>query len=470
MAETPRRPAASAASEQEVAKVGERKRSANGVRAAILTVAVLAAIGVSGATSAASALTRHQRIVVRLDSVLGEVNALRIPGYVVGVTGGQVGRFQRAVGFANVATKQPMTPGTHFRIGSITKTFTATVILKLVQSGKLHLNDPISIWEPRVPNAKRVTIKMLLNMTSGIWDEGGDGPDGQPSTLSAFLLEWCNARPTPRYCQHYFSPQKIVDLAIQDSKNITHGPAYPPGVWYYSDTNYVILGIIAQRVTHKSFGDLLRQLVLDPLHLTQTSLPTRSLSLPSPSAAPYRISVNSADQVTGYVPQLEPSPSSLFTAGAVVSTLHDLQIWARALATGELLTPAMQRLRLQLVQTGLAFAPLVGTAPTIALPVQYGLGIGDAGGMFGHNGEVPGYTTEMWYLPAVHGTVVAFFNSITPCAAPPGLPGLLSDATFASLAYAAFGGSLQLSGLAVPETCDRPQSAAILPSAQPPLR
>jgi D-alanyl-D-alanine carboxypeptidase len=75
-----------------------------------------------------------------------------------------------------------------------------------------------------------------------------------------------------------------------------------------------MLGIIAQRVTHKSFGDLLKQLVLDPLHLTQTSLPTRSLSLPAPSAAPYRISVNSADQVTGYVPQLEPSPSTLFTA------------------------------------------------------------------------------------------------------------------------------------------------------------
>jgi D-alanyl-D-alanine carboxypeptidase len=152
-----------------------------GVRAAILTVALLAAIGVTGLTSTAIALSRHQRIVLRLDTVLNAVNALGIPGYVVGVTGGRVGRFERAVGLANLGTKQPMRLDTHFRIGSISKTFTATVILKLVQSGRLHLNDPISIWEPRVPNARRITIRMLLNMTSGIWDEGGVGPNGQLS-------------------------------------------------------------------------------------------------------------------------------------------------------------------------------------------------------------------------------------------------------------------------------------------------
>jgi D-alanyl-D-alanine carboxypeptidase len=437
--------------------VGGRRRSASAVRAVIVTLLVVAAVGVTGPASAAAAPSRHQRIVVRLDSVLGAVNALQVPGYVVGVTGGPVGRFDRAIGYANVATKQPMTLNTHFRIGSITKTFTATVILKLVQSGRLHLNDRISIWEPRVPNARRITIKMLLDMTSGIWDEGGVGPDGQVSSYSAFIAEWCNGRPVRRFCQHYFSPQKIVDLAIQDSKKITHGPAYPPGVWYYSDTNYVLLGIIAQRVTGKPFGVLLKQLVLDPLHLTQTSFPTRSVSLPSPFAAPYRISVNSAHQITGYVPQLEPSPSGLFTAGAIVSTLHDLQVWARALGTGELLTPAMQRLRLQLVQTNITFAPLVGTSPTIGLPVQYGLGIADAGGMFGHNGQVPGYNAEMWYLPAVNGTVVALFNAITPCESTPDVPGLLSDATFVSLADAAFGRSLEPAGLVTPETCDHPQ-------------
>src|SRR2546421_6475882 len=73
-------------------------------------------------------------------------------------------------------TGLPMASCDHFRVGTITKTFTATVILKLVQQGRLHLNWTIARWEPKVPNAKRITIGMLLNMTSGIWDEGGTGP------------------------------------------------------------------------------------------------------------------------------------------------------------------------------------------------------------------------------------------------------------------------------------------------------
>lgn len=280
------------------------------------------------------------------------------------------------------------------------------MILKLVQSHRLRLNDPISTWEPGVPNARRITIRMLLNMTSGIWDEGGVGPDGQPSSLSTLIEQNCGTTGSEQRCSRYWPPQTIVNLAIQDSKNVTHGPAYPPGVWYYSDTNYVILAIIAQDVTGKPFGVLLKDLVLDPLHLNQTSFPTRTLALPAPSATGHRININSDNQFTGYVAQLQPSPSALFGAGNVVSTVHDLQVWARALATGALLTPRLQRLRLQLVQTGLEFSPLVDTSPTIGLPVQYGLGIADAGGMLGHKGSCPAtpprcgtcpQTAERWW-------------------------------------------------------------------------
>jgi D-alanyl-D-alanine carboxypeptidase len=438
------------------------------VRAAILTVVLLGAIGVTGLIGTATGLDRHQRVVQRLGNAVNALNALDTPGYVLGVTGGDVGRFERAVGVRDLSTKKRMTLSTHFRIGSITKTFTATVILKLIEHGKLHLNDRISKWEPRVPNARRITIKMLLNMTSGIWDEGGTGPNGEPSTLSAFEVEWCDAKPTPSFCQHYFSPQKIVDLAIQDSKNITHGPAYPPGVWYYSDTNYVMLGIIAQRVTGKSFAYLLKKYVLDPLHLRQTSFPTRSLSLPSPAATGYRITENAEQQIS-YVPQLQPSPSSFFTAGAVVSTLHDLQIWARALGTGALLTPRMQRLRLQLVQAGLSFGPLTGTSPTVGIAGGYGLGIADVGRMLGHNGEVPGYTAEMWYLPSVNGTVVALFNNTTPCVQTPKVGDILADAAWVSLAQNAFGSSLQRFGVELPFTCTVPGGSGLATGPRPKL-
>ncbi len=424
-----------------------------------LMVAVLVALGASGSAAARPAHSRppNPRIVQSLDSVVSAISALRVPGFVVGVSGGAAGNYERAVGMADVGANQPMTLSTHFRIGSISKTFTATVILKLIQDGRLRLSDRISRWEPQVPNARQITIKMLLNMTSGIWDEGGVGPQGQISSLGNFINQNCNKAPSAQ-CSQYFSPQQIVNLAIQDSSNVTHGAAYPPGVWYYADTNYVILGIIAQKVTGKPFGELLRKLVLRPLHLTQTSFPTRSLTLPSPAATGYKMDVNNKGKFLGYVPQQQPSPSILFGAGNVVSTLHDLRVWARALGTGRLLSPGMQRLRLQLLQTGIQFSPLAGTSATIGLPVQYGLGIADAGGMLGHNGQVPGFTTEMWYLPSDRGTVVAFFNSLSSCQTTPQTPAVLADSAFASLAQAAFGPALQRAGLAAPASCSVPGS------------
>jgi CubicO group peptidase (beta-lactamase class C family) len=434
--------------------VKARRRPAGWLRVLTL-VSVLAAVAIP---ANAAAMTRHQKVIQNLKSVLKTVDSFNVPGYVVGVTGGQVWRFERAHGFADVQRKRKMSLNTRFRIGSVSKTFTATVILRLVESGRLHLNDPISIWEPKLPNAKRITIRRLLNMTSGIWDEGGIGPEGQVSSLVKQELASCyfpNANPT--VCGRYWRPQQLVNLAIQDSQNVTHGAAYPPGVWYYSDTNYNLLALIAQRVTHKPFGDLLRRFVLDPLHLRDTSFPTHSTG-GSRIATGYQLVTNPTTGLLQYVPQVQPSPSSYFGAGNIVSSLHDLQIWAKALGTGQLLTPGMQRLRLKLVQAGFSFTGLQGHGLTAGLPIQYGLGIADAGGMLGHNGEVPGFLSDLWYLPRVHGTVIVLLNSITPCGIllsdPYLITALLGDATSTSLAQVAFGGSLHRNGLQGQNTCE----------------
>ncbi|MFL5830066.1 MAG: serine hydrolase domain-containing protein [Solirubrobacteraceae bacterium] len=420
----------------------------------------------------AAAASRHEKTIQNLKAVLKAIDAFNVPGYVVGVTGGQVWRFERAHGFADVQRKKKMSLNTRFRIGSISKTFTATVILRLVEKGRLHLNDPISIWEPKVPNAKRITIRRLLDMTSGIWDEGGYGPDGQVSSLIQQERASCSyPNQDPTVCGRYWRPQQLINLAIQDSQNITHGPAFPPGVWYYSDTNYIMLALIAQRVTHQPFAQLLGRLVLDPLHLRNTSFPTHSTG-GSRIATGYQLIVNPTTGKLAYVPQVQPSPSSYFGAGNVVSTLHDLQIWAKALGTGELLTRRMQRLRLKLVQTGVGFTGLQNFGQPTALPVQYGLGIANSGGMLGHNGEVPGYLSEMWYLPRVHGTVVVFLNTITPCGpALTDLSGLLGDATSTSLAQVAFGGSLQRSGPQLLNTCVTAGQSppASLDASKPPI-
>jgi D-alanyl-D-alanine carboxypeptidase len=382
---------------------------------------------VLGAAPAASAAASGRPVRQRLNRVIATLTSLQVPGGVIGVTGGPVGRYTRAFGSASSGV--PMTPGTHFRIGSISKTFTATVILELVDRHRLRLDQTIARWEPRVPNADRITIRMLLGMTSGIWDEGGNGPTGRESLLGKWVDAHCMlAAPSPD-CGRYWRPQQIVDLAIRE------GPAaYPPGVYYYSDTNYVILGIIAQKVMHRSLGALVRRLILSPLHMTQTSFPTRTLALARPAASGYM--AVPAPTPTHYVPGTVPSPSTLFGAGNAVSTLADLRIWARALGTGVLLKPATQRIRLATFPIGGEFYPLAGSELASVLPLSYGLGITRIGNLLGHNGAVApfGFTAETWYLPRIRGTVVVLLNSITPCTI-----GVLSDSLAGTLPQMAFG-------------------------------
>lgn len=390
---------------------------------------LLAIAGVLALAAAQPASARDQGRHVRreLNQVVASVAKLGVPGGVIGVTGGPVVSYAKAFGIA--APGRRMTLDNHFRLASVTKTFTATAILELVDRRRLRLNQTIARWEPRIPNAKRITIRMLLGMTSGIWDEGGSGPGGRQSLLSKWTDRHCALTAPMPDCGRYWSPQAIVNLAIRE------GPAaYPPGVYYYSDTNYALLALIAQKVTHTPFATLVKRLILTPLHMRQTSFPTRTLKVAAPATSGYMPFPENTP--TRYVPGTLPSPSGLIGAGNSVSTLHDLRIWARALATGALLTPATQRIRLQVLPIAGGFYPLVGSGLRSALPLSYGLGITRVGNLLGHNGEFApaGYTAELWYLPRAHGSVVVLLNSITPCAL-----GLLSDALAGTLAEVAYG-------------------------------
>ena len=176
-----------------------------------LSVALLA-LAATIAPAAAGRPRTRQQIQQQLSAIVGEASSYGVPGGVVGVTSGTVGSFQRAFGLS--APGQAMSINDHFRIGSVTKTFTATVILELVDRNKLQLSDRISRWEPNIPHANRITIRMLLDMRSGIWDEGGAGPNGNPSLLSEWLNNNCANKNSPT-CGKYWSPESIVNLAIQ---------------------------------------------------------------------------------------------------------------------------------------------------------------------------------------------------------------------------------------------------------------
>jgi D-alanyl-D-alanine carboxypeptidase len=401
-------------------------------------ISIAVAVSVLAATCAAQAAPRSRAAIVqRLNATVSAIDELNVPGAVIGITGDAVGRYQRAFGVAAPGVR--MTPDSEFRIGSITKTFTATAILELVDRGKLKLGDRLSRWFPRVAFSRVITIRQLLNMTSGIWDEGGAG-----SLLSSWINAHCvTGQPSPD-CGRYWSPQQIVNLAIRQ------GPQYRPGIWSYSDTNYVLLAAIAQRVTHKPFWLLLRQMIFAPLGLHHTFFPTSSLHVPAPATVGYQTVpvTNKKGRVVGfrYVPGPVLSPSTLFGAGAMISTLGDLQVWAKALATGALLTPKTQALRMQFLPTPFIEYPLLGSGVDTGYTLTYGLGLANAGGMLGHNGVVdpPGYTTELWYSPKQHGSLVLLFNSITGCADPADLKfgGDLADVAAATLAKIAYGSSL----------------------------
>ncbi len=297
------------------------------------------------------------------------------------------GQWEAAYGEADLQSGQRLTLADHFPVGSVTKTFTATVILRLVQEGLLALSAPISHWVPWVQDARQITVRMLLNMTSGIYDEYQS--DSQ-------LIEDISGHP-----HRSFKPEEIVRMAV------AHGPVGPPGTPEYSSTNYIILGIIAQDITHQTIGNLITTQILQPLHLDQTSYSSSS-ALPSPSTLDYLIGSGSPKRIPLY------DLSNLGAAGAMVSTVGDMAVWAQALSNGEFLSQALAARRLQSSWFVGNVAPLPTQTGTQSLPVRYGLGLYSLGPLIGHNGGVKGYVDEVFYSPSRHATIVVFVNGNDP--------------------------------------------------------
>lgn len=362
--------------------------------AAVAGAAVLAAActPVTSQPAIAAAACGHPfspRIQDKLRNVAAVVrHTYHVPGIAVAVAVPGEGCWVNVSGFANTAVRLPLTMQDAFPIGSITKTFTATVILQLVQQGKLSLSAPISRWVPYVQHAHRITIRMLLQMTSGIYDEPG-----------LRLLKQMLGNPGKAW-----TPQQVVRLAV------AHGPHGPPGRFYYSNTNYMILGMVAQAVTGQPIQELISTRILRPLHLNHTSFPTAA-ALPHPVVQGYGMANGQVAAVTPAYNSRAPI-SVAGAAYAMTSTVGDLRVWVPALATGSLLSAAVQRQRLRLIPaSGLgSFRPFRGNPGTAALPEQYGLGIASVGGLLGHDGSVPGYTADMFYLPAKKAAVIVLVN------------------------------------------------------------
>ena len=174
-----------------------------------------------------------------------------------------------------------------------------------------------------------------------------------------------------------------------------HEPDFPPGEgWHYSDSNYVLLELIAERATGRPIADLMQHEVIEPLGLTGTSYPTTP-AIPRPHPRGYLERPNGSLRDVTLL-----NPGIAGGAGAMISTLQDLTTYAKQLADGTILKPRTQRERLQFIDTQLS--PVLSTG--------YGLGIFEVQGFVGHDGAIYGATTAMFHLPEKDATIVVVGN------------------------------------------------------------
>lgn len=303
-----------------------------------------------------------------------------VPGAIIHVSVPGKGEWTALKGEADIETGEPPKEDDHVRIASITKTFTATVILQLVDEKKLTLDDTIDKFDlgVTIPNSDKITVRNLLNMTSGLFNY----TDDQENFWDKFLAD-----PTKPW-----TPDQLAEIAA------AHGPVSDPGQGYqYNNTNFILLGMIIEKLTGKTAGEEITGRIIDELNLENTSLPTSS-EMPKPFMNGYMPDFKEPIDMGG--PAVKDitveTPTAFYTAGGMISDLADIKVWLKALSDGELVSPEMHKEQL-------TFAP-----PNTA---SYGLGVMPAGPLIGHPGEITGYNLAAWTRPVTNDvTIIVFLN------------------------------------------------------------
>ena len=350
------------------------KRVATAVAAALLSLSLSGAAGLA----APNALPSDMQAAIGA-AVAKELAAYGgtqpIPGAVVGVWVPGKGEFTKGFGYGNLSPKTAMALDDHVRIGSNTKTFVATVLLQLVDEKKLGLDDTISKFGLglNVPNEKSITLRELAEMRSGIVD--------------AYAIPWVQKQSNAWWMHQ--TPRDWVAVAAKQP------PLFAPGAKYnYSNTNWFLLGLIIEKVTHDTIAHQIASRILTPMGLVQTSFPTTGWGMPSPYAHGYSLDAKGAWVDESAV--LAPSVS--WAAGVMISDMADMKRWVKAYVTGTTNGAATQKARLTCLPTG-------------AKNTSFGLGVGCSAGWYGYTGGITGYNTGAYYMPATGATIVVFVNS-----------------------------------------------------------
>ncbi|MGW2647293.1 serine hydrolase domain-containing protein [Streptomyces sp. NPDC001393] len=319
----------------------------------------------------------------QLDAAVRKVmREAQLPGVTVGIwTPGQPS-YVRSFGVADRSTGRRMAPDLYLRIGSETKTFTVTALLQLVDRKMVGLDDPIGKYVGGVPDGNRITLRQLAGMRSGLFNYSED-----PGFYKALT-----SNP-----QRSFTPHQLLAYSFR------HPVLFPPGQkFFYSNTNLILLGLVVEKESGQHLGDYLKQHVLDPAGMKHTLFPAGN-EFPTPHAQGYTRQTANGEEADA----ADWNPSWGWAAGAMISDLQDLRVWAPTVATGRfpdgtrMVGAATQQQRLTTPQTG----SIRGAG--------YGLGIFDVQGWIGHNGSLPGYESLTVYLPSTRTTLVALLDTDT---------------------------------------------------------
>lgn len=306
------------------------------------------------------------------DAIRKVMDEAKVPGVQVALSAPGKGAYVRAFGVADKATGAPMTDRLNMRIGSETKTFTVTAMLKLVDEGKIGLDDPIGKYVDGVPNGDRITLRELAGMRSGLFNYSADEDFFKALTSDP---------------QRPFTPQELLGYSFK------HPVLFEPNAKFdYCNTNLILIGLVVEKISGQTLADYITEEVIEPAGLKNTLFPTGA-EFPTPHAQGYTDQTASGKTEDA----ADWDPSWGWAAGAMISDLTDLRQWAKVLATGELLTPATQAERLDVVPA------LPGTG--------YGLGIFNVQGWIGHNGSLPGYQSLTVYDPQSKATLVVLLNT-----------------------------------------------------------
>jgi D-alanyl-D-alanine carboxypeptidase len=320
----------------------------------------------------------------RLRSALEQAHrSIHAPGVVAGFTLDDQPSTIVAVGMGEVESGRALLITDRLRVGSLTKTFTATAALQLAEAGALCLSNTVSQWFPMIPYAESITVEHLLRHTSGLFNY----TDSQAFFAAAQTTD------KPKV----WKPEELVKYATEDNHLFSPGQG-----WAYSNTNYILLGLIIQKTTQQPLVDVFQQGIFAPLKMANTFLAGEETS--TENLVPgYSVHPEDSAQLIDMSNVMHVSAA--WAAGGVVSTTGDLLIFSQALFGKQLLKPVSLRQMKDFIAAADPVYPMVN---------GYGLGLVSmeiSGKLcWGHVGNIPGYSSLLAYLPQDEVYLVVLMN------------------------------------------------------------